>query len=1076
MSWSTGAKSSRADKSSNDNSFRSIESTKNAVSSKNTCLGAAYDDTIVFVSNLKELSVQKISFLSKSESSPFYSPENSTSRSKSAWNTLSKDKLTVALDTEPSVIAIGSDHIAAGLNTIVWYYALPPRNDWTFPSAFREVEETPVVLTRTMEYVAIVKDIRLNSQYAVVLFTDGRIHLHSIEPCESQADDIDDTRINSHRGMSLARPNSNSSFLSPRGGYMLDSDLNDRLNSASSVHSPLQVDDEIKEREKLIEGRERYTCIDLTDQLLIYASLSGVIEFFHLRDWTVVDVYRHTSEIRCLAADTTGTKIGVIDENNKIIIYNSVTGDMIDVSTDHLPTFPTHIRWDKLRPQGNEYLPSYTCSLLSNVNDLFILYDNTNIYIHCFIKQSISGKSIIQFIDTMNSSSSDTGKIIHLLGSMIYSVALNGRMNESPLVSHGFVLSYSCFTSLCNDFSRVDRSVLGDTVMYDLLKLRRYSDVYKLCEYLNEKKHWKSLGDAAIHDVQLDLAIHAYKHIHPEGFGMVLSLKSIVNIEEKNLLTGHLAVFLGEYELAQQLFLNSSHPEEALYLRQHLQDWQTALVLAKRLSPHSIPVISREYASQLELTQDYDSALVYYEKALDLPVDSEQDDQLMKCFNGSKDNLHRHQIDSSAGIARNSLRMGNTSRALEILSSSSIKNHHHIQLECAKILESMRLYSDAASVYENAREYKKAAQLYLQMKNVNKVSKLLDLMDQSSQTNDIDDKDIKLLLIEYAKIQENEHRYKEAQKAYEKAGDTLQVIRILLEKIRNPSEAMRLARESNSLESKMKIAKFFQSIGEIPCALEFLVLSHCNSEAFQLASASGHMDSYANYLLEFTNNLSDQDETLLHQIHDDMKSIALYYESEKNLLQAGKFYYLSGNIRKGVKLLLASIANRTININNEPEAIELAIEAAAKCKDDSVVARVIDFLVGDVDGVARDFKYLFRLYMKLGHYKDAAKTAVTIANEEIASGNYRSAHTMLFKTSEELAKHQVRMPSEMASLLLLIHSYFLSKVCFFLSFSFVIYQSQVLPSTVPTLLYHMILPCALNKSSLSLSLSFFFVP
>lgn len=1020
MSWSTGGKSIRLEKGAIDNSKSSSESSRSAVSSRSVSLGAAYDDTIVFVSGAKELSVHKISLTSTSESSAFYSPGNSRSGFKSAWNTLSKDKLTITLDTEPSVIAIGSDHIAAGLNTIVWYYSLPPRNDWSFPSAFRENDETPVVLARTMEYVAIVKDIRLNSHYSVVLFTDGRIHLHSIEASQGHSEEIPHAHVNGHREVSIARTNSDAnSFVTLKGNYLLDSsDLPlERLDSASSVRSPFPADEEVKDREKLIEGRERFTCIDLTDQLLVYASVSGVIEFFHLRDWTVVDVYRHTSEIRSLATDITGTKIGVIDENNRIIIYNSVTGEVIDVTTDNLPTFPSDILWDKLRGQSNLYLPSYTSQLLCNANDLFILYDNANIYIHCFVKQTVSGKSMIEYIASMNTSSSDTGNVIHLLGAMLYSIPSNGVMKESPLVSHGFLLSYNCFASLAADFSRVDRSVLSDCVLQDLLKLRRYSDVYKLCEYLNEKKHWKCLGDTAMHDVQLDLAIHAYKHIHPEGVGMVLSLKSLKGIEERNLLTGHLAVFLNQCELAQQLFLNSSSPQEALYLRQNLQDWETALVLAKRLSPHTIPLISREYAAQLELTQDYDGALVYYEKALDVPVpqNSENDDLLMKTFDGSKDKLHRHEMIASAGIARNSLRMGNTSRALEILSSPSMKNDHHVQLECAKILESLRLYSDAASIYENAREFKKAAQLYLQLKNVNKVCKLLEYIDDTQD-------DVKLLLIEYAKMQENEHRYKEAMRAYEKAGDTLQVIRILLEKIRNPSEAMRLARESHSVESKLKIAKFFQSIGEIASALEFLVLSKCNSEAFQLASATGQMQVYANYLLEFAKSNADEN------VESDMRSIALFYESEKNLLEAGKFHYLSGNTRKGVKLLLASIANRTIATNNEPEAIELAIEAAAKCKDDSVIARVIDFLVGDVDGVARDFKYLFRLYMKLGHYRDAAKTAVTIANEEIASGNYRSAHTMLFKTSEELAKHRVRMPSEMASLLLLIHSYFLSKV------------------------------------------------
>lgn len=1024
MDWSPGS----------DELRRSLKEPElNYCNSQSVLLGTAYDDSIAFLSGPKEVSVHKISLNSAVSSSPFYSHSEAKNHPKSALGTISKAKLSINLDTQPSVIAIGPDHIAAGLNTIAWFYALPNQSDWTFPSAFRAVDEAPVILVRNMEYVAIIKDIRLNSHYCATLFTDGRIHLHLIDPSLSKTDGRDaNSRTNSANRED--RMNSPSSF-DPDLNFVMNSEFGDRIHSGSSLrhgyNGSMQVQDSSgDEEQKLIEGKERYSCIDLTDQLLVYGSFDGVIEFFHLKDWTVVDVYRHTSGIKSLSADVTGTKIGVIDENSKILIYNSVTGEVIDLPIDDLPTLPTNILWDQLRP-GSQFTSSQSpiCICTPDPNDLFIAYDTKNIYINCFIKHTIEGKGKIEFVASMNlpSSSSSSMKIIHLLGAMVYCQTLDSLVTELPLVARGFVLSIPSFASLAKDFSIVDRVVLGDSVLKDLLKLRRYNDAFKLCEYLNDNEHWTSLGHLAIHDLQVDLAIRAFSRMYPRGFGMVLSLKSVRQIEEKTLLSGHLAVFLEEYELAQQLFLKSSRPEEALHLRQNLQDWHSALVLAKRLSPHLIPVISREYASQLELTQDFDSALVYYEKALDLPTpqqDSENDDLMIKAFDGSKEKFTKHKIASCAGIARNSLRIGNTSRGLEILSHSNFKNYPDIQLECARILESIRLYSDAASLYENAHEYFKAAQLYLQVKNVNKVSKLLKLIDTVSHSDEV-----KCLFSEYAKIQETEHRYKEAIEAYEKAGDTLEVIRILLEKIGNPSEAMRLARESDSIEGKMKIAKFFQSIGEIPSALEFLVLSQCNSEAFQLASATGQMDVYANFLLNhYNNNLSNEkDENLLQESQKDLRSIALFYESDKNLLQAGRFHYLSGNSRKGVKLLLASIANSTPGAS-ESEAIELAIEAAATSKDDSVIGKVIDFLVGDVDGVARDFKYLFRLYMKLGHFKDAAKTAVTIANEEQATGNYRSAHTMLFKTSKELAKHSVRMPTEMASSLLLIHSYLLSKV------------------------------------------------
>ena len=44
----------------------------------------------------------------------------------------------------------------------------------------------------------------------------------------------------------------------------------------------------------------------------------------------------------------------------------------------------------------------------------------------------------------------------------------------------------------------------------------------------------------------------------------------------------------------------------------------------------------------------------------------------------------------------------------------------------------------------------------------------------------------------------------------------------------------------------------------------------------------------------------------------------------------------------------------------------------------------------------QDAKYLFRLYMALEQYRDAARTAILIAREDQAAGNYRNAHDVLF--------------------------------------------------------------------------------
>ena len=44
--------------------------------------------------------------------------------------------------------------------------------------------------------------------------------------------------------------------------------------------------------------------------------------------------------------------------------------------------------------------------------------------------------------------------------------------------------------------------------------------------------------------------------------------------------------------------------------------------------------------------------------------------------------------------------------------------------------------------------------------------------------------------------------------------------------------------------------------------------------------------------------------------------------------------------------------------------------------------RQIDFLMGESDGVPKDPKFIFRLYMALGKYPEAVRTANIIARQE----------------------------------------------------------------------------------------------
>lgn len=72
--------------------------------------------------------------------------------------------------------------------------------------------------------------------------------------------------------------------------------------------------------------------------------------------------------------------------------------------------------------------------------------------------------------------------------------------------------------------------------------------------------------------------------------------------------------------------------------------------------------------------------------------------------------------------------------------------------------------------------------------------------------------------------------------------------------------------------------------------------------------------------------------------------------------------------------------------------------ALGLARDDGLTSQLVNFLMGDTDGKPKEPKYLFKLYMALKQYREAARTAIIIAREEQNAGNYRNAHSVLFDT------------------------------------------------------------------------------
>lgn len=114
--------------------------------------------------------------------------------------------------------------------------------------------------------------------------------------------------------------------------------------------------------------------------------------------------------------------------------------------------------------------------------------------------------------------------------------------------------------------------------------------------------------------------------------------------------------------------------------------------------------------------------------------------------------------------------------------------------------------------------------------------------------------------------------------------------------------------------------------------------------------------------------------------------------------------------------------------SDENEALSIAIDVVASSNDESLANQLIEYLLGEIDGVPKEPKYLFRLYMARKQYKEASKSAIIIANEEQVNGNYRNAHDVLFGMYQELIHNDIKVPHEMYSNLMLLHSYILVRL------------------------------------------------
>ncbi|KAK6745813.1 hypothetical protein RB195_012122 [Necator americanus] len=518
---------------------------------------------------------------------------------------------------------------------------------------------------------------------------------------------------------------------------------------------------------------------------------------------------------------------------------------------------------------------------------------------------------------------------------------------------------------------------------------------WRICDFTRDLVDWNTFAQAALLNADAELALRIFRHIGDVSMG--LALEAIVGIEEKTLLAAHVAMLLGRYDQAEQLFLKSSEPKEALSslffsstfdlhklspfsMRRDLLDWSKALALAEQLAPAEIPYISREYAQQLEFMGDYSTALAHYENGI-IEYPEEETEQILE-----------HNEICRSGLARMSIRTGDIRKGIQLARDL---HGRVVKRDCAIILEHLRQYGEAADLYELGQFYDRAAAVCLKAKAWGKVGELLPKVRSPK------------IHAQYGKVMEAEKRYKEAAVAYRNARDYDNLVRMLLDHLNMAEEAVKVVRESRSIEGAKLVAKFFSQIGDHASAIRFLVLSNCQQEAFQLAEATDHIAEYADSI--------EADGASQEQL----AFLAEYFANAGDSHNAGRFYLRAGHYRAALEYLMACGENH--------ESLVLAIEAVAAASDNKLTTRMTEYLMGEVDGMPKDAKYLFRLYVALGMTKEAATTAVVIAREEQDHGSYTVARNVLLAMYQELVAKSIRVPNEMRNSLMIIHSYLIVK-------------------------------------------------
>jgi WD repeat-containing protein 19 len=532
-------------------------------------------------------------------------------------------------------------------------------------------------------------------------------------------------------------------------------------------------------------------------------------------------------------------------------------------------------------------------------------------------------------------------------GSLIY---LDGQSNEQNhvMTSHSEIESAS-----------------GAGVK-QLLELHRHRRALQVALQLNDKDVMRAVADHAVRSLCIEIASEAYALAGDACQHNIMN--PLRNEEEYSFLRGYVSMMNHEFQAAQKQFLESGRPTMALDMRAALLQFDFALKLAENLDPSRIPQLSHDSARQNELIGNYSQALKQYKESI-------------KC--------KELQHSSRAGIIRCLILAGKAEQGMEQLKKTKDTK---LILECARILERLYAFAQAAQLYQRVEEYNFAAQCYL------RAGELKGAADLVSKVND--SKVLRSIGLQL----ERGGQYDAAAAAFEKANDWAACVHVLLRM--NLDRAAAVARDHPSPEVCRLVAEHCVQMNNFRYAIEFLIRSGRSDDAFRVAELHNRMDELAELIGD-------------KGTPQQYEAIATYFCTRSQMIVAGGFFTKAGEASKAMNCYMS---------DGSDAAMDVALELAEKVADRELRDRLLDYLTANMKNKTRDLRYLLRMFIIMQQFDEAAATATRIVDEFRVRGEYKPGRDLLWDVMRQLVKHHVIISADMKQNFMILHSYLLVKV------------------------------------------------